>query len=222
MLEVAQGKYARNEEPRRQPSAPANPHRRFYIVMSLLTVFVAAMTFCAVVLLKMTAVEGSPSGSSSGGAAVSSDGTSSAPPPEESEPSDGEPAVSAASDGHAAAQEFDKNPIDAALETALGAASTNYQLLTAYDTALNSWKSEIDREMTRLRRHVQDDNALLAEQSKWLQGVEDRLAREYPEQENGSVAALNRTKAEYDAYQARAKELYGRLTVYEPEYSIAA
>lgn len=223
---MSQGKYSRAPQPSRFSENRYTPetHGRFYVIISCIAAAVAILTLCTCLLLNKTAsqvpadassqTEVSPDSSSfssadlasSGGDTVSSENSSSDD-------------VSSAVTGSADAGAFDDNPIDAALEQAVGAAGNTAQLLNAYETGLNAWKTEIAKEVTRLKRVMQNSSSFSAEQAAWEQQVEADYAGSEAEGE-GTNAPLNRVHAAYDAYRARAKELYERLITYDPAYTI--
>lgn len=225
---MAQGKYA-EPKPRRRRSA--NAHKRFYLCLGAAAATVAVLTLCTCALLLRTAETGSPSSLPQESSAPPSSALSSSASVASEESASSEDFVSSdtqseeaasadpVSSAAAAPAAFTANPIDAALNEAVAAASNHVQLLNAYETALDAWKSEISREAARLKRLLPDASAFSAEQTAWERQVEEEFAA--PEKEGeGSNAPLERAHAAYDVYRARAEKLYAQLIRYDPSYRI--
>ena len=228
---MAQGKYAREQQDAPRRKRPSSFDKRFYLLFSLLAVVVALLTFCTCILLAKTAQsapaetssqESTPQEESSSDTLsdVSSEDESSS---QESASSEAENAssgaASSAGNTTVTVDACERHPLSAALEQSLGKASNNIQLLNAYETALNAWKDEIAKEAARLKRVLPDADAFTAEQTAWEEWAEKTFAASEEEGE-GSNAPLNLVREAYEAYRARAQELYVQLVKYEPDYTI--
>jgi len=217
---MSQGRYTR--APEQEPHNSKRPHRRFYLILSGAAAAVALLTLCTCLLLAKTKIVpgvavSSQQEASSAASEFSSDAGTSAQESSSEELLSSEPGESVDSAVLAA---FEANPIDAALEQAVGTAGNNAQLLDAYETALNAWKNELTQEIIHLKRSLPDADSFAAEQTAWEQQTEQKFAASASDGE-GSGAALQRLHAACDAYRERTRVIYARLLRYEPGYTIS-
>ena len=157
--------------------------------------------------------------------AVSSDASSSLPEesaetsslPQEEESS----ASSAASgDNEAFEEKFEANPLDAAYREASMEAVSNKDMAELAETYARYWESEVNSGYERLMALSGNDKDIEAGQEQWRSGYTQAM-EEIASQAaalGGSMASVEEATLRMEYYRSRAKEIYGMLYAYDPDF----
>ncbi len=124
------------------------------------------------------------------------------------------------------AEQFAKNPYDAAFEQKMNQAMNNTQVLNVYNEYINIWKEEIGRVMEKMT--VLDSGRLQevqAQQGEWVSTVEQDLQKKYDEIDAGGIGSMNnirKAEAAYQIYRGRAVALYQILYEVVPDFTVGS
>lgn len=157
--------------------------------------------------------------------AVSSDASSSLP--EESAetsslPQEGEGSASSAASGdnEAFEEKFEANPLDAAYREASMEAVSNKDMAELAETYAHYWESEVNSGYERLMALSGNDKDIEAGQEQWRSGYTQAMEEIASNAAalGGSMASVEEATLRMEYYRSRAKEIYGMLYAYDPDF----
>ena len=116
---------------------------------------------------------------------------------------------------------FEGNPIDQELERLMDQANTTADAVNVYNRLIESWKEEIQREVTVLSKH---ESGIQKEQAAWEKDAAEKIAAKEEEYKvmGGSLAQLELAGYLYELYRSRAEVLYEKIGAYDASYTVAA
>ena len=157
--------------------------------------------------------------------AVSSDASSSLP--EESAetsslPQEGESSASSAASGdnEAFEEKFEANPLDAAYREASMEAVSNKDMAELAETYAHYWETEVNSGYERLMALSGNDKDIEAGQEQWRSGYTQAMEEIASNAAalGGSMASVEEATLRMEYYRSRAKEIYGMLYAYDPDF----
>ncbi len=127
---------------------------------------------------------------------------------------------SPASDSNAFEEKFAQNPLDAAYREASMASVSNKEMAELAETYAGYWEEEVNDGFERLLALSGNDGEIESSQDQWL-SRRDQAMRDIAEEAaaaGGSMAAVEEATLRMEYYRTRAKEIYGQLYGYDPNF----
>lgn len=124
------------------------------------------------------------------------------------------------SDSNAFEEKFAQNPLDAAYREASMAAVSNKEMAELAETYAGYWEEEVNDGFERLLALSGNNGEIESSQDQWLSG-RDQAMRDIAEEAaaaGGSMAAVEEATLRMEYYRTRAKEIYGQLYGYDPNF----